>query len=107
MGINISEKINTNTVIDSDLIGRWNGVIEILSDKHVVKTIDISPVLAEKYKFDLYGLFSNEISIPNEHIYPHIRVNGYDCSNSYDGKKLQLKILDSNIVTNYYKLFTK
>lgn len=104
---NISNNIKINKLSDIELINKWNLITDTLIKKHIVREIEISPVMADKYKFDLFGLFRNEINIPIEHIYPHIRVNGYDSSNCYDGGKLRLKIIDANIINNYYKLFTK
>lgn len=103
---NISRLIPINTNSEK-LIEDWNNVIYDLLTNHVTNEVSISPVLAEKYRFDLEGLFLNEFNIQQEHIHPCIRVNGYDSSNSYDGGKLNFMIVDSNMLTTYYRMFTR
>jgi hypothetical protein len=55
---------------------------------------------------DMYGLFL-ELSVPEEYIYPHIRVNGYTSSYDYDGYKLRLDLLDLTELQMYHELFKK
>ncbi len=103
---NVSKLISTRTV-DSSLIEYWNNLIHDLLNNHVTNEVSISPVLAEKYKFDLDGLFANEFNIQEEYIYPIIRVNGYDSSNCYDGGKLKLLLLDTSVLTTYYRMYKR
>ena len=104
---NMSNLINTKYKCTAELVKNWNGIIDILKLKHINRTVEISPSIAEKYRFDLYGLFKKELAVPEEQIYPHIRINGYYSSDQYDGGKLKLHLLDSTVLYNYYKLFTK
>jgi len=104
----LSDSINTTSYTnDERTVNNWNNVIGIFISKYITRTIDVSPVVADKYRFDLYGLFSNELNIPEEHIYPHILANGYMCSNEYDSKKLRFVLLDTTMLNNYSKLFKK
>lgn len=100
-------KINTSSGLTKDLVNKWNSVIPILAAKYVQGIKEISPRTANVYRFDLYGLFLNVFLIPENYIYPHIRVNGYDSSNNYDGKKLRFIVLDPMRLSLYYNLFNK
>lgn len=100
-------KINTSNALNKDLINKWNTAIPILAAKYVQGVKEISASTANVYRFDLYGLFLNVFLIQENYIYPHIRVNGYDCSNNYDGKKLRFILLDPMRLSLYYNLFTK
>lgn len=104
---NISNTIDLGDVMTEDLMNKWNNIIDILEKKHIDREVSIKPTIAAKYEFDMYGLFQNELGIPPELIYPHIRVNGYNSSNCYDGYKINISILSSDILMSYYKLFTK
>lgn len=105
---NLADSINTSAnVQDSYLIKKWNTIKPIMKSKYVVSINEISPVYAEKYKYDLYGLFQQYFSIPEQFIYPHIIANDYDSSSDYDGSKLRFRILDTKELGYYYKLFIK
>jgi hypothetical protein len=101
---NISRRLASGYVMTSDLIGRWNTVLDTLSNKHIVEHRGISPAVAEKYKGDMYGMF-RELGIPDSHIYPHIRVNGYLSSMDYYGEILVINILDNSVLEQYIRLF--
>lgn len=104
---NIALDIKDKEPLTSDLISRWNTTLHILKENHIANVAEITPVLAEKYRFDLAGLLMNEMNIPEKHVYPHIIINGYDSSYSYDGKKLRLSILSEHALDLYYKLLSK
>jgi len=93
-------------VIRKDMVLKWNSVINTLAKSAIHNTIEISPVMAEKYKFDMDGLF-REYSIPPEFVYPHIRVNGYYSSQDYDSFKLRLDILDVKVLDSFYRMFNR
>jgi len=103
---NLSIKNNPVQTIDKDLIINWNTIIVKLNNLHVSKTVTLQGTIAEKYRADMYGLFKY-LDIPDEFIYPHIRVNGYTSSRDYDSNKLEIKILDIPILNTYYEMFTK
>ena len=104
---NISNTIDTSDTMTEDLMIKWNNIIDILSSKHLEREVSIKPTIAAKYRFDMFGLFQNDLGIPPELIYPHIRVNGYNSSSCYDGYQINIKIIASDILMSYYKLFTK
>lgn len=95
------------SVTDRTLIAKWNSLKDILLSKHIVNEISISPVAAEKYKFDLYGLIRAELGIQENQIYPHMIVNGYTSSYDYNGELLRFKIISSDVLVKYYRMFTK
>jgi hypothetical protein len=101
---NLSRTINTGFTLTSEIVTYWESMIDVLKAKHTNGTKEITPVMAEKYQFDMYGLFL-ELGIPQSHIYPHIRVNGYASSNDYYGEKLRILILDPYILEQYISLF--
>ena len=101
---NISRRLNSGYVMTSTLIGRWNSVIDMLAAKHIVEHRGVSPAIAEKYKGDMYGMF-RELGVPDSHIYPHIRVNGYLSSTDYYGEILVINILDKYVLEQYITLF--
>lgn len=92
---------------DHDLIAKWNGLKDILRLNHIVTETTISQLAAEKYRFDLYGIFKNELSLPEFQIYPHFIVNGYTSSYDYYGEILRFKIINGDVLTKYYRMFTK
>ena len=98
---------NAENIQDEYLVKKWNTIKSIIKTRYVVSINEISPVIAEKYKFDLYGMFKNYLSIPEHYIYPHIIANDYDSSNEYDGSRLRFKILDTKELGYYYNLFIK
>lgn len=93
--------------MDADIASKWNTIAPLLAIKHSTGTTEITPHLANMYRGDLYGLFKNELDMPEEYIYPHIRANGYDSSGSYDGKRLRFVLLEAATVGIYHNLFTK
>lgn len=105
---NISNNISTSKLYTKDLIHKWNSVKDYLILNHLADTIlTVSPVAAEKYKFDLYGLMANELQIAHFQIYPHMLVNGYTCSTDYYGERLAFRMIDGDILNRYYRLFIK
>lgn len=107
-GENIGQKIETdNYVISKDLVIEWNRIKLLLQSKYVVTTKEITPVQAEKYKFDLFGLFRDVMRIPEQYIYPHIICNGYDSSQCYNGDKLRFDILDNPTLMKYHRVFVR
>ena len=100
----LQDEILVTGIISKTLIEKWNSIINTLSKYNVIDTIEITPVQAEVYKFDMEGLFK-ELNIPIEFIYAHIRVNGYLTSNDYDGYKLKIDLLDTNVLKTYYDMF--
>lgn len=105
---NLSEYITSDDfTIGKELIKQWNTITFILRDKYTLATSKITPPYAEKYKFDLEGLFKEYFKIENKFIYPHIIANGYTSSWDYHGEKLEFRLLDTNMLNIYYKIFTK
>ena len=103
----LSEAIRTTNYTSEFMIKSWNQAMEIMKIKLNTGTKEISPQLAEKYKFDLYGLFYTEFNIPKQLIYPNIRLNGYDSSYCYDGKKLRFKLFESSGLSNFLTSFAR
>lgn len=103
----ISKLILQNKIIPKSVFDKWNSVKYYLIENHVAGETEISPVNAEKYRFDLYGLFNNVLFIQPEYIYPHIIVNGYTSSYDYNAELLRFKILDTTVLSSYYRLFMK
>jgi hypothetical protein len=102
---NISNNIKDKEYNSERLIIKWNNIIDILKTSNKLETITVSSVISEKYRFDLEGMFKNELNIKEEHIYPNIRINGYDSSNTYEGNKIEFKLLDPILLDRYYNLF--
>lgn len=76
----------------------WNN-FKYLIDNEANYTIEtIENATAEKYAYDLYGLFLNFFKIDRKYIYVHMLVNGYTSSHDYDGEKLSFKILNLQAV---------
>ena len=104
----IADKIGSGyNSLDRNLVAKWNSIRDILRTKYVTTEMSVNTVAAERYKFDLYGLFLNEFNIPTIQIYPHMIVNGYMSSYDYYGELLRFKIIDGNILRQYHRLFTR
>lgn len=95
------------SILTQDLMIKWHSIKPILKKKYITSSITITPVQAEKYKFDLEGLFSQYIGIEPRFIFPNVIINDYDSYNTYYGEKLTFNILDTSILDQYYKLFMK
>lgn len=102
---NISRALITNYTLTTTMMGRWNSVVDILGSKHIVENRPVDPAIINKYVGDMYGLFK-ELNVPDSHIYPHIRVNGYVSSSDFYGEILNIKILDQTVLEAYIGLFT-
>lgn len=103
----LSEGINTTNYTSEFMIKSWNQSMEMLKIRLKTGTREITPQMAEKYKFDLFGLFYNEFRIPKVMIYPNIRLNGYDSSYCYDGKRLRFLLFESTGLSNYATAFAR
>lgn len=101
---NLSNRINKDLVTTSSIIGSWNAVIASLEDS-VVNVVEIKPTIAEKYRFDMAGLFKEVFNMSENYIYPHIRINGYNSSDDYYGEKLNIIMLDYNKLDEYITQF--
>lgn len=101
----ISNNIDIATPLTKDMVIKWSTIRSVLQENYVITTKEISPVQAEKYKNDLFGLMANELSIPKEYLYPHMLVNGYDSPSSYGGERLRFDILDPRQLKIYHMLF--
>lgn len=98
------ERMSTTPRLNYELVIEWNNVRDLLNRKYVDVITEITPVASEKYRFDLDGLFINELGIQRKFVYPHIIVNGYYSGNQYDGRELRFKILNTAFLTAYDKL---
>lgn len=92
---------------NAKLIQGWNNARLLLNDPDNWTMKEISPVEAKKYNFDLYGIFSNVLGIPEEYIYPNLIINGYDSYNNYDTKRLRFRILNTSVLNLFYKHITR
>lgn len=104
---NLAYYIPTNINIDKNMMSKWNSIRQVLKSKYIASQAEVKPMVAERYRFDLYGLFKHELMIDELFIYPHMIVNDYDCSNNYDGGRLRFNILQPSILETYYRLFNK
>lgn len=103
----LHELIDTSSKLDVTMVNNWNTVIPILKTKYLSTVHEITPVQAEMYRNDLYGLFKHVIGVQDKFIYPHIRVNGYDTSWNYDSKKLNFALISGEALDKYYTRFKK
>lgn len=105
MGIvSVAELIDHNGDLSATLVHKWNSVIEELKTYDIVNTIDISGVIAEKYRYDMEGLLIY-LNVNRRYIYPTMRVNGFNSSREYDGSVLSIKILDNKTLFYYFEMF--
>ena len=96
---------DTPTIVNSlGITSMWCNIQPMLREMYVVGEKNISGVIAEKYKHDMYGLLRN-MEIPDAHILPHILVNGYNSSREYDGRLTNIKILDGSRLDIYLRLY--
>ena len=101
----LRDMIPTEQGLSDDMVKKWNSVLPVLLDKHVVNTITIEGNVGYKYKHDMEGLLLS-IDVPRELLYPHMAVNGVPSSSSYNGDAMSVKILDNSVLFNYLELFT-
>ena len=102
----LSTKIKSNEyTMSSYMAAKWHSVKYYLNKNHVSSILGVNAVVAEKYKGDLDGLFIEVFQIPKKYLYPHAIVNGYDSSSCYEGATLNFKMLDQEVLQQYYKLF--
>lgn len=98
------ERISKTPTLSKELVMEWNNAKDLLDRKYVDAITEISPVASEKYKFDLAGLFINELKVQKKFVYPHIIVNGFMSGDQYDGKELRFKMLNTAFLSAYDKL---
>jgi len=103
---NISTMI-PNTAVDSELISKYNSIIQTLKNNHTATTLTVTPSIANMYIGDLYGLFKVILNVPLDSIYPNMVANGYKCSQDYNGDKVTFIILDNDVINDYVRLFKK
>ena len=84
----------------------WDRVTELIKKKNIngVKSIVLSE--AEKYKYDMDGLFTY-LGVPKEYLYIHIRVNGYISSRCYDSNQTVFDMIDLSKMNSYKKMFKR
>ena len=105
---NLADHIEYSPLLFSKhIMKEWQRVKPILELKHITSVREITPLYAEKYKFDLHGLFRDILMIDKTFIYPHIIINGYDSSTCYDGNRLKFSMLSLMALTKYHRLFTR
>lgn len=107
MAENITNLIKSSYLIDKDMVKKWQSVKGILIQNAIQTEIDVKASAAESYKFDLEGLFINVIKIRPEYVYPHIIVNGYNSSQSYDGNRTKFFIIDNQYLSMFHSLFKR
>lgn len=106
MASDIGKQINTTKrVLDKELINKWDNIKLILKYKYVTGVKECNSLEAEKYKFDLWGLFRNVFRIEEHLIYPHIIVNDFNSWTDYNGNQILFKMLDNGVLSKYYMLF--
>ena len=101
---NLGDSIR-KTRLSKKIINDWNTVSQVLKYKYTNNIEELKPVYAEKYKFDLYGLLKDVFSIPDEYLYPHMIINGYDCPTDFTGEQLIFRKLDVDALAGYYNRF--
>lgn len=104
--MSLKDEIKIKIELTEDLINKWESSIPMILRTSQAGTRTISIQIANKYRFDLYGLFKNELQIPEEYIYPHIRANGYFSSNNYNGDKLTFILLKAEDLSKYLNRFS-
>lgn len=104
---NIVKLIKTTDLIDKDMVKKWQSVKGILIKNAIQTEIDVKASTSEAYKFDLEGLFINVIKIRPEYVYPHIIVNGYNSSQSYEGNRTKFFIIDNQYLSMFHSLFKR
>jgi len=106
MATNIATSIKTNDM-SNEFFGKLYPLVHTLVNDYPVTYVDIKPAQANKYIGDMYGLFKNDLNVPENAIILHILANGYNSSCDYHGEKLRLMLLDYNIITTYLQLMKK
>lgn len=72
------------------------------SDRVLINTIEST--VGDKYKGDFYGLLQH-LSIPPEHRWITMRLNGYSSTSDFDGLQLDIKlpsVLDLHVMMSRY-----
>ena len=103
----LSNNISTVFPLTKKLMYRWDSVKTILKENYITGEKEITPVQAEKYRGDLFGLLQNELNISQEYLYPHMIVNDYSSPTGYNGERLRFQIINIEQMRTYYRLFIK
>ena len=105
---NVTSYIEYSPLLQSKhIMKEWQRVKPILELNYIVSEKEVTPLYAEKYKFDLYGLFRDILLIDKTFIYPHIIVNGFNSSVDYDGSRLRFSIIAPMVLVKYHRLFAR
>jgi len=87
---------NDSEFVTSDLLHKWESLIDTEIVQNNISTVTIDTYLAEAYKGNFSGLLHNELDIPNSALYLNTRINNLKSSLDYDGKT-KLNIIHPDI----------
>ena len=87
---------NDSEFVNSDLIHKWESLINTSLVQNNISEVEIDSYLAIAYTGNFTGLLHNELKIPNSAIYINTRINNLKSSLDYSGKTT-IKILHPDI----------
>jgi len=64
-----------------------------------IRTTLVDPVVGQRWVGNLFGLLSKELSISENALYIHLRINDLKLNTDYDGRR-EIKILDPETFEN-------
>jgi len=102
----IHSTIDISNPVTKELISMWNISMKAIMENDTMKRTPVDPVVANRYKYDFYGLLKY-IGVPEEYHYPHMIANGYSSPLRYQGDVYDIILLNLETLNVYYSAFLK
>ncbi|EPU3828895.1 hypothetical protein ACVWU4_000875 [Campylobacter coli] len=103
----LTSSLTESEYISKDIILKWNSIVPVIERTTTLKDVTIDIKDANLYTHNLEGLLRDKFNINKEFVYPTIRINGYDCSEQYDGRALSFKLIDPYTLEKYYRIIKR
>jgi len=102
----LHETININNPVTKTLMTRWNTAMLDIVNRGTTGDTVIEAVVANRYKFDFYGLLLF-LGVNEKYHYPHLLANKYTNPTQFLGNIYTVKLLDNGLLSRYYDAFTR
>lgn len=85
------------------IIEQWNNLRRILLEMHAddITPVEVTPVDAERFKSDFFGLLKHRYRINEELWYPHLIINNMTSPLDFKENMVKISTMRADILYNY------